>query len=121
MQLSEAIMYAAESTITEAKSPTTNWFDASESVVHPLRDTAQHVYKCFLADGTDANKHHWHATRRHYYRIQRQAKKRYFNQLAVQASKHAMHSGPKEAWDTVRMLEKGSTTHHRPPSRPPLS
>jgi hypothetical protein len=32
MQLSEAIMYAAESTITEAKSPTTNWFDASKSL-----------------------------------------------------------------------------------------
>jgi hypothetical protein len=74
-QLSEAIMYAAESTITEAKSPMTNWFDASESVVRPLLDTAQRAYKCFLADGTDANKHHWHATRRRYYRVQRQAKK----------------------------------------------
>jgi hypothetical protein len=95
MQLSEAIMYAAESTITEAKSPTTNWFDASKSVVRPLRDTAQRAYKRFLADGTDANKHHWHATHRHYYRVQRQAKKRYFNQLAIQASKHAMRSGPK--------------------------
>jgi hypothetical protein len=68
-------MYATKSTITEAKSPTTNWFDASESVVHPLRDTAQHAYKRFLADGTDANKHHWHATRHRYYCVQRQAKK----------------------------------------------
>jgi hypothetical protein len=114
-QLSEAIMYAAESTITEAKSPTTNWFDASESVVCPLCDTAQRAYKCFLADGTDANKHHWHAIRRRYYRVQRQAKKQYFNQLAVQASEHAMRGGPKEAWDAVCMLEKGSTAHHRPP------
>jgi hypothetical protein len=32
-QLSEAIMYAAESTITEAKDRETNWFDASESIV----------------------------------------------------------------------------------------
>jgi hypothetical protein len=32
-QLSEAIMYAAESTITEAKDRETNWFDASESII----------------------------------------------------------------------------------------
>jgi hypothetical protein len=115
-------MYAAESTITEAKSPTTNWFDASKSVVCPLRDTAQRAYKHFLADGTDANKHHWHATHHRYYHVQRQAKKQYFNQLAVQASEHAMRGGPKEAWDAVRMLEKGSSHRSSPsPSRPPLS
>jgi hypothetical protein len=32
-QLSEAIMYAAESTITEAKDHETNWFDSSESII----------------------------------------------------------------------------------------
>jgi hypothetical protein len=32
-QLSEAIMYAAESTIAEAKDRATNWFDASESII----------------------------------------------------------------------------------------
>jgi hypothetical protein len=37
-QLSEAIMYAAESSITEAKDHEANWFDASESIVRPLRD-----------------------------------------------------------------------------------
>jgi hypothetical protein len=26
-----------------------------------------------------------------------------------------MCGGPKEAWEAVRLLEKGSTTHHRPP------
>jgi hypothetical protein len=57
-QLSEAIMYAAESTITEAKDCETNWFDASESIVRPLRDTAQHAYKNFLADGSNANRQH---------------------------------------------------------------
>jgi hypothetical protein len=31
-QLSEAIMYATESTITEAKDRKMNWFDASESI-----------------------------------------------------------------------------------------
>jgi hypothetical protein len=34
-QLSEAIMYATESTITEAKDCETNWFDASESSHRP--------------------------------------------------------------------------------------
>jgi hypothetical protein len=32
-QLSEAIMCAAESTITEAKDRETNWLDASESII----------------------------------------------------------------------------------------
>ena len=53
-QLSNAIMYAAECTITEAKDPTPNWFDANESFVRPLRDAAQCAYKSFLADGSDA-------------------------------------------------------------------
>jgi hypothetical protein len=48
-------MYAAESTITEAKDRETNWFDASESIVRPLCDTAQRAYKNFLADGSNAN------------------------------------------------------------------
>jgi hypothetical protein len=48
-------MYAAESTITEAKDRETNWFDASESIVRPLGDTAQRAYKNFLADGSNAN------------------------------------------------------------------
>jgi hypothetical protein len=26
-----------------------------------------------------------------------------------------MHGGPKEAWEAVQLLEKGSTAHHRPP------
>jgi hypothetical protein len=26
-----------------------------------------------------------------------------------------MCGGPKEAWEAVRLLEKGSTAHHRPP------
>jgi hypothetical protein len=48
-QLTEAIMYATESTITEeAKDRKTNWFDASESIVRPLRDTAQCAYKTSL-------------------------------------------------------------------------
>jgi hypothetical protein len=33
----------------------------------------------------------------------------------VKASKIAMHGGPKEAWEAVQLLEKGSTAHHRPP------
>jgi hypothetical protein len=41
--------------------------------------------------------------------------KQYFNQVAMKASKIAMRSGPKEAWEAVRLLEKGSTAHHRPP------
>jgi hypothetical protein len=79
---------AAESTITKAKDRETNWFDASESIVRPLIDTSQRACKNFLADGSNANQ---------------------------QASKIAMHGGPKEAWEAVRLLEKGSTTHHRPP------
>jgi hypothetical protein len=114
-QLSEAIMYAAESTITEAKDREMNWFDASESIVQPLRDTAQRAYKNFLADGSNANRQHWQASRRRYHQVQRQAKKQYFNQVAVKASKIAMRGGPKEAWEAVRLLEKGSTAHHRPP------
>jgi hypothetical protein len=54
-QLSEAIMYAAESTITKAKDCERNWLDASESIVRPLRDTAQRAYKNFLTDGSDVN------------------------------------------------------------------
>jgi hypothetical protein len=57
-QLTEAIMYAAESTITEAKDRETNWFDASESIVRPLRDAAQRAYKNFLADSSNANQQH---------------------------------------------------------------
>jgi hypothetical protein len=93
----------------------TNWFDASESIVRPLRDTAQRAYKNFLADGSNANRQHWQASRRHYHQVQHQAKKQYFNQVAVKASKIAMCGGPKEAWEAVRLLEKGSTAHHRPP------
>jgi hypothetical protein len=33
----------------------------------------------------------------------------------VKASKIAMRGSPKEAWEAVRLLEKGSTAHHRPP------
>ena len=55
-------MYAAESTITEAKDHETNWFDASESIVRPLHDTAQRAYKNFLADGSNANQQHWQAS-----------------------------------------------------------
>jgi hypothetical protein len=44
-QLSEAIMYATESTIIEAKDREMNWFDASESIIRPLHDTAQRAYK----------------------------------------------------------------------------
>jgi hypothetical protein len=111
-QLSEAIMYAAESTITEAKDRETNWFDASESIIGPLRDTAQLAYKNFLADGSNANRQHWQASRHHYHQVQHQAKKQYFNQVGVKASKIAMRGGPKEAWEAVRLLEKGSTAHH---------
>jgi hypothetical protein len=46
-------MYAAESTIAEAKDRATNWFDASESIIWPLCDTAQCAYKNFLSDGSD--------------------------------------------------------------------
>jgi hypothetical protein len=82
-------MYATESTITEAKDNETNWFNASESIVRPLHDTAQHAYKNFLADGSNVNRQHWQASRCHYHRVQRQAKKQYFNQVAVKASKIA--------------------------------
>jgi hypothetical protein len=47
--------------------------------------------------------------------VQHQAKKQYFNQVAVKASEIAMHGGPKEAWEAVRLLEKGSTAHHQLP------
>jgi hypothetical protein len=47
--------------------------------------------------------------------VQRQANKQYFNQVAVKASEIAMRGSPKEAWEAVRLLEKGSTAHHRPP------
>jgi hypothetical protein len=67
-QLSEAIMYATESTITEAKDRETNWFNASESIIRPLRDTAQQrAYKNFLADGSNANRQHWQASCRCYH------------------------------------------------------
>jgi hypothetical protein len=108
-------MYATESTITEAKDRETNWFDASESIVRPLRDTAQRAYKNFLADGSNANRQHWQASCHHYHQVQRQVKKQYFNQVAVRASKIAIRGGPKEAWEAVRLLEKGSTAHHQPP------
>ncbi len=114
-QLSEAIMYAAVSTITEAKDRETNWFDASESIVRPLCDTAQRAYKNFLADGSNANRQHWQASRRRYHQVQHQAKRQYFNQVAVKASEIAMRGGHKEEWEAVRLLEKGSTAHHRPP------
>jgi hypothetical protein len=68
-QLSEAIMYATESTITEAKDCEMNWFDASESIVRPLHDTAQREYKNFLADGSNANRQHWQASRRRYHQV----------------------------------------------------
>jgi hypothetical protein len=100
-QLSEAIMYAAESTITEAKDRETNWFNASESIVRPLRDTAQCAYKNLLADGSNENRQHWQASRCHYHQVQGQAKKQYFNQVAVNASEIAMHGSPKEAWEAV--------------------
>jgi hypothetical protein len=96
-QLSEAIMYAAESTITKTKDRETNWFDASESIVRPLRDTAQRAYKNFLADGSYVNQQHWQASRRCYHQVQCQAKKQYFIQVAVKASEIAMRGGPKEA------------------------
>jgi hypothetical protein len=35
--------------------------------------------------------------------------------VAVNASEIAMHGSPKEAWEAVWLLEKGSTAHHRPP------
>lgn len=111
-QLSEDIMYAAEATITQPKHHESNWFDASESIVQPLRDAAQRAYKKFLAEGTEANKCHWHFSRRRYHRVQCQAKKRYFNQIAVRASEKAMRRGPREAWEAVRILRKGSTAHH---------
>jgi hypothetical protein len=105
-----------KSTITEAKDRETNWFNASESIIRPLRDAAQCAYKSFLADGSNANRQHWQASCRRYHRVQRQAKKQYFNQVAVKASKIAMRGGPKEAWEAVRLLlEKGSTAHHCPP------
>jgi hypothetical protein len=56
--LSEAIVYAAESTITKAKDREMNWFDASESIVQPLHDTSQCAYKNFLAYGSNANQQH---------------------------------------------------------------
>jgi hypothetical protein len=105
-------MYATESTITEAKDCETNWFDASESIVRPLRDTAQCAYKNFLADGSNANRQCWQASCCCYHQVQHQAMKQYFNQVAVKASKIAMRGGPKEAWEAVRLLEKGSTAHH---------
>ena len=114
-QISNAIMYAAECTITEEKKPIPNWFDASEPIVRPLRDAAQRAYKAFLADGSEEKKHHWQASRRQYYRVQRQSKKKFFDSLAVNACQHAMCSDPKGAWEAVRMLEQGSTAHHRPP------
>jgi len=40
-QLSDAIMYAAEHTVSESRDVETNWFDASEAVVRPLRDAAR--------------------------------------------------------------------------------
>jgi hypothetical protein len=43
------------------------------------------------------NKQHWQASRRCYHQVQRQAKKQYFNQVAVKASEIAMRGGPKEA------------------------
>jgi hypothetical protein len=61
------------------------------------------------------NRQHWQASRHHYNQVQCQAKKQYFNQVAVKASEIAMRGGPKEAWEAVRLLEKGSTAHHRPP------
>jgi hypothetical protein len=98
-------MYAAESTITKAKDRETNWFDASD-------DTSQCAYKNFLAYGSNANQQHWQASRHRFHQIQCQAKKLYFNQVATKASKIAMCGSPKEAWEVVRLLEKGSTTHH---------
>jgi hypothetical protein len=73
------------------------------------------IYINFLADGSNVNQQHWQASCRRYHRVQHQAKKQYFNQVAVKASEIAMRGGPKEAWEAVRLLEKGSTTHHRPP------
>jgi hypothetical protein len=78
----------------------------------PPRDTAQRAYKNFLADGSNANQQHWQASRRHYHQVQHQAKKQYFNQVAVKASEIAMCGRPKEAWEAVWLLEKGSTAHH---------
>jgi hypothetical protein len=97
---------------TEAKDHETNWFDASESIVQPLHDTAQCAYTNFLADGSNANRQHWQASCHHYHQVRHQVKKQYFNQVALKASKIAMCGGPKEAWEAVRLLEKGSTAHH---------
>jgi hypothetical protein len=47
-QLSEAIAFAAEQTITEEKERELNWFDACESVIRPLR---QKTYLKYLENG----------------------------------------------------------------------
>jgi hypothetical protein len=47
------------------------------------------------------NQKHWQASHRHYHQVQCQVKKKYFNQVAVKASKIAMRGSPKEAWEAV--------------------
>jgi len=66
-QLSDAIAMAAGMMITNLKELQTNWFEASKSVVRPLRDAAQKGYLQFLAEGGEAKKKHWHQCQRRYY------------------------------------------------------
>jgi hypothetical protein len=71
-----------------------------------------HIKTSFLMALMAVNRQHWQASRRCYHRVECQAKKQYFNQVVMKASKIAMCGGPKEAWEAVRLLEKGSTAHH---------
>jgi hypothetical protein len=60
------------------------------------------------------NKNHYHHCRHHYHRVQQQAKKHYFDELAKKGQFMAMRGNPKATWEAIRLLEKGSSAHHHP-------
>lgn len=61
----------------------------------------QQAYKCYLADGSNANKCNWQASRCQYHHVECNAKVKYFTQLAMKANKHAIRNGPKGTWEAV--------------------
>ena len=112
--ISDAINRAGAEALSEIPDPESNWWDANEHILRPLRNAHRELDKQARSSTCPYVKRRKNEAKRRYDRAQRAAKTSFDNTLAAAAGWEAMCEDPKKAWDKFRRHLKGSFAHHRP-------
>jgi len=111
--ISDAINRAGTEALSETLEPESNWWDANEHILQPLRNAYRQLNQRARSSTCPYAQRRKNEAKRRYDRAQRAAKTSFDNALAAAASWEAMCDDPKNAWDKFRRHLKGSFAHHR--------